>query len=57
MVDDAGDGVKAQGTFADFFVAVLVAPQGVLVIVQVDGVEAGKADDFIEGGCKIPCVN
>ena len=43
MIDDAGNGVKAQGALSDFFVPVLMAPQGVLVVVQMDGVKPGKA--------------
>ena len=48
MIDDAGNGVKAQGALSDFFVPVLMAPQGVLVVVQMDGVKPGKADDFVK---------
>ena len=50
MIDDACKGIKADAAFADACVAILVTSQGIEAVVQMDGLQAGKADALVKAG-------
>ena len=48
MVDDGLEGFEADMAVADFFVAVLMAGQLVLAVIDMDGFQSFQADDLVK---------